>query len=62
MQELSIKIVGKRKPAKSNLENFDNLQKLALALRENKPFHPRGVFRFKTFEEKEKWDQKMMSR
>jgi len=62
MQEFSIKIVGKRKPAQSTLENFDALQKLALALRKNKPSHPRGVFKFKTFEEKERWDRTMMSR
>ncbi|MDP0501249.1 MAG: hypothetical protein Q7P63_14240 [Verrucomicrobiota bacterium JB022] len=57
-----MKVVGKRQPAPGNLENWDALQKLAISLRGNKPFHPRGVFRFKTWEEKAAWDLKMMGR
>ncbi len=57
-----MKTVGKRKSSRGNIVRADNLQKLAIALRRNKPFHPKGVFRFATFEEKEKWNLKIMSR
>jgi len=58
----SIKTVGKRKPVKGSLQAFDDLQRLAMALRGNKPFHPRGLFRFKSYEEKEQWELKNLGR
>ncbi len=57
-----MKIVGKRKPATGSIEKVDALQRLATDLRGDKPFHPKGVFKFKTFEEKEAWDRKIRSR
>ncbi len=58
----NIKIAGKRKPPQGGLEAANNLLKLAIDLRGDKPFIPKGVYRFKTHEEKDKWILKMMTR
>ncbi len=58
----NIKIAGKRKPSQEGLEAANNLLKLAIDLRGDKPFIPKGVYRFKTHEEKDKWILKMMTR
>ena len=57
-----MKTVGNRTPARGSIRSADNLQKLAIALRGDKLFHPKGVFRFKSYEEKEAWDRKIMGR
>ena len=57
-----MKIVGKRKPATGNLKSADKLQKLAIALRGKKPFHPKGVYRFTSYEELEAWNLKILRR
>ena len=56
------KIIGKRKQSSGGLLATDNLLKLVIALRGNKPFCPRGVYKFKSFEEKEAWSRKMQAR
>jgi len=50
---MDVKQVGKRKAAKG-LEAASRLLQLVLDLRGAKPFHPKGVYRFKTFEEAQK--------
>ena len=57
-----IKILGKRKPCSGGLVKANNLFKLALGLRGNKPFCPKGIHRFKSYEEKEEWTRKMNAR
>lgn len=57
-----IKHIGTRKPSSGGLIKTNNLFKLVLGLRGNKPFHPKGIFRFTSFEEKEKWTKKMITR
>lgn len=56
-----MKTVGKRKQA-TGLSQIDNLFKLVIELRGNKPFIPKGVYRFKTFEEAQAWSLRMMTR
>lgn len=56
------KTVGRRKQSSGGLIATDNLLKLVIALRGNKPFYPRGVYKFKSFEEKEAWALKMKAR
>ncbi len=60
--ELKMKIVGRRTKTKTGLEAVDALQRLMIALRGDKPFIPRGVHKFKTFEEAQEWSLKMMTR
>jgi len=57
-----MKTIGHRQPAKGSIKNADHLQRLAIALRGDKPFHPRGVFKFKTYAEKEAWTKKLLAR
>ncbi len=62
MDELKIKIVGKRLPCSGGLQKTNALLKLAIRLRGNRPFIPKGVWRFKTHEELDAWTLKMLSR
>ena len=57
-----IKILGKRKPSSGGLQATDNLLKLVIKLRGNKRFVPKGLYRFKTFKEKEEWEKKIITR
>lgn len=56
------KTIGTRKPNSGGLEKTNNLFELVIGLRGDKPFHPRGLFKFKTWEEKAEWDRKLMKR
>ena len=56
-----MKQVGKRTPAKG-IEQANVLFKLVIALRAGKPFIPKGVHRFKSFEEANAWSLKMKTR
>nr|VFJ42780.1 MAG: hypothetical protein BECKDK2373C_GA0170839_100243 [Candidatus Kentron sp. DK]VFJ47052.1 MAG: hypothetical protein BECKDK2373B_GA0170837_101536 [Candidatus Kentron sp. DK] len=62
VEKNGIKTIGKRRLSSGGLVNTDNLFQLMVALRKGKPFHPVGVYRFKTYEEKAAWDRKMMAR
>lgn len=55
------KTVGVRKPAIINplSEEWNEYLKLLWALRQNKAFVPRGVYKFKTFEEADEWMERM---
>ena len=57
-----MKVVGKRKPSAGGLEAADKLLKLAIELRGDKPFFPKGVYKFRSFEEKEAWEWEMRTR
>jgi hypothetical protein len=57
MKEQTMKIVGGRNlPA--FWERFDRLQRIAHLLL-GRPICPKGVFRFKTFQEFEEWKNKL---
>jgi hypothetical protein len=55
------KTVGRRKPA-TGPEAAAGLLRLVIELRAGRPFLPRGVHRFKSFEEAQEWSMKMMAR
>lgn len=57
-----IKTIGRRIKALSSLENANNFLKTIIELRRGRPFLPRGVYRFKTFEEAQDWSIKMMTK
>ena len=52
-----IKIVGKRKPPVVDIfsPEWDAYLDLIWSLRQDKTFIPRGVYKFKTFEEANEW-------
>jgi hypothetical protein len=59
---VTVKTVGTRRPCSGGLERADGLLRLVVALRGNKPFIPRGVYRFRSHEEKDQWTLKMLTR
>ena len=61
VEPLKMKVVGHRKPA-TGPEAAAGLLRLVRDLRMGKPFIPRGVHRFKSFEEAQEWSLKMMAR
>ena len=56
-----MKVVGKRR-WRTGLVATAPLLRLNLQLRGDKPFLPRGVHRFRSFEESEEWIQRMLTR
>jgi hypothetical protein len=60
--QLPMKVIGRQKPAKADVLKIDGMQRLANTLRGNRPFIPKGVWRFKTFEEADAWNLQMMTR
>ena len=59
----NMKILGKRRRAQGRgILAADGLMHLAVVLRGNKPFIPKGVHRFKTHEESNAWSLSMMTR
>ncbi|MCB1214589.1 MAG: hypothetical protein KDK66_03840 [Deltaproteobacteria bacterium] len=57
-----VKVLGRRVPSAGGLKAANALFKLVLKLRGSKPFFPRGVYRFKSYEEKERWEHLMRAR
>jgi hypothetical protein len=56
-----VKIVGRRKPETGPEAAADFLH-FVIKLRGDRPFIPRGVHRFKSFEEAQEWSIRMMAR
>ena len=59
--ELPMKVIGRRRWA-SGLAASAPLLRLVLELRGGKPFLPKGVHRFRSFEESEEWTLRMLAR
>jgi hypothetical protein len=59
--ETGMKLVGRRRLARG-LQATAPLLRLAIDLRGDKPFLPRGVHRFRSFEESEEWTLRMLTR
>jgi len=59
--ELPMKVVDRRRWAQG-LAASAPLLRLVLDLRGDKPFLPRGVHRFRSFEESEEWTLRMLAR
>ena len=60
--ELPMKVVGRKGKSKVNLETANQFLKLMRRLRGSRPFIPKGVWRFKTFEEADAWTLRMITR
>lgn len=54
MQLLTTRTVGRRRVAQG-LEQANSLLHLVVRLRNGKPFIPKGVHRFRSFEEAQQW-------
>jgi hypothetical protein len=59
---LPMKIVGRKGEPKVNVVTFDPMQKMLRAVRRGQLFIPKGVWRFKTYEEADKWTMDMLTR
>jgi hypothetical protein len=57
-----VKTLGRRRPSRGGLVATAPLLDLVIALRRNRPFIPRGVHRFRTFEDSAAWTLRMMTR
>ena len=61
-EELPMKVVGRKGQARVDALAIDSMQRMANELRRGRPFIPKGVHRFKTFEEADAWTLRMMTR
>ena len=61
-EPLPMKVVGRQGKAKVNLVAADSFLQMVNELRRGRPFIPKGVHRFKSFEEANEWSLKMMTR
>ena len=59
---MTMKVIGKRKApdGSSFIKHWDGFVELASTLKHDKLFVPRGIYRFKTFEDANKWRDKML--
>jgi len=57
-----MKVVGRKGCVQAGLPRADAMQRLVGVLRKGKPFMPKGVFRFKSFEEADAWKLRMLTR
>lgn len=58
----SMKVLGKRRPYSGGLDRMQGFFEMAVKLRSDQPFIPRGVYRFKSHEELDEWTLKMLTR
>ena len=56
------KVIGRRRPPTGGLSAAAPLLELVVELRGKRPFLPKGVYRFNSFEESQEWSLKMMTR
>jgi hypothetical protein len=61
-EKTEVKVLGCRRPGKGGIAAAAGFLRMAVILRGNRPFIPKGVFRFVSFEESEAWSLKMMTR
>jgi hypothetical protein len=57
-----MKVLGRRRPFSGGLEGLQGFFEMCIRLRGDKPFVPRGVFRFRTHEESQAWTLEMLTR
>ena len=58
----AIKVLGRRTAHETGLPAAAKFLDMVIELRGDKPFIPRGVHRFSTFEESQAWSIRMMAR
>jgi hypothetical protein len=61
-KRLPMKVVGRKGKPKVDVTTIDSMQRAVNVLRQGQPFMPRGVWRFKSFEEADEWKLKMQTR
>ena len=61
-KRLPMKVVGRQGEPKVDVVTFDPMQKTMQVLRQGCPFIPKGVWRFKSFEEADQWTMEMLTR
>ncbi len=54
-KSVGIKVVGRKGRPKIDAQAIDPMQRMVNELRKGRSFIPKGVFRFKSFEEADKW-------
>lgn len=59
---LDIKVVGRKGNPKVDAEAIYPMQRMVNELRKGRSFVPKGVFRFRSFEEADKWCLEMQTR
>jgi hypothetical protein len=57
-----IRVLGNRKPYSGGLKGAQGFFELGARMRGSQPFLPKGVYRFKTYEEERAWTLKMLTR
>lgn len=57
-----MKVLGRRTMPTGGIKAAKNLQETLRHIRGNRPFVPRGVYRFQSFEEADTWLMKMLTR
>ena len=62
MDNTKVKIIGKQIIGKRDLTNAEGFLELVIALRGTKRFLPKGIYRFTSFEESQKWTMNMLIR
>ncbi len=60
--ELPMKVVGRKGKPEVNLETANAFLHLMKTLRGNRPFIPKGAWKFKTLEEADAWTLEMTTR
>jgi len=60
--EKGVKVVGWRKGVGKGFSEVNAFLNLVITLRGKKPFIPRGVHRFFSFQESQEWSIRMMAR
>lgn len=61
-KRLPMKVVGRKGQPKVDIVAIDSMQRAANVLRQGCPFIPKGVWRFKSFEEADQWTMEMLAR
>lgn len=57
-----MKVLGRRKPYSGGLEGTQGFFEMIIKLRGDQPFLPKGVYRFKTYDEERAWTLRMLTR
>lgn len=57
-----MRVVGRRQPYSGGLQGAQGFFEMVIKLRGDQPFLPKGVYRFKTYDEEREWTLKMLTR
>ena len=57
-----MKVLGGRRRVAAGLESAHGFLKTVALLRHGKPLVPRGLYRFRTYDEEDEWTMRMLTR